>query len=242
MGDNPQFRLTLEGEPGKAVHVWALLSRHITSIKDFAENNEYIACHIFEGGRRIYHPDDALHRGVKINSPHYLAKLELPPGKHALTVVISQYEKANTLRFTLGAYSTARLALAPMPDPYAHGGPTQTVHGKWTAETAGGSTNDPERYRRNPKWRLVVEGGSGTAQVRIQLFGPRRCSVGLELRVDGAGTVPVHSGDYRTGMAVLESSVPVGARCTLVPSTFRPSEVPYVMRISASARFTVAHE
>ena len=50
--------------------------------------------------------------GVRINSPHYLCKLTLKePGNYTFTFVIAQYEKLNTIHYTLRAYSASSFSL-----------------------------------------------------------------------------------------------------------------------------------
>ena len=49
-----------------------------------------------------YLPDDMVVYGVKINTPHYLAKLEeLSPGDSTFTVIVSQLESLSTIHYTL---------------------------------------------------------------------------------------------------------------------------------------------
>ena len=46
--------------------------------------------------------DDAVHVGTKINSPHYLVKLnKVPLGTASYTLVVSQFEMLHTIYYTL---------------------------------------------------------------------------------------------------------------------------------------------
>lgn len=57
--------------------------------------------------------------GVKINSPHYLCKLE-EVGSQVFTLVISQYEKTNTIHYTLRVFSQCDINFTKITDPYKH--------------------------------------------------------------------------------------------------------------------------
>ena len=93
--------------------------------------------------------------GTKINSPHYTVKLDLPPGKHTFTLVVSQYEKSTTIRYTIEAFSTAALSLQPIPTAYPPSMENKIVS-SWTAETAGGCPNDRTSFESNPKYSFTV--------------------------------------------------------------------------------------
>lgn len=57
--------------------------------------------------------------GIRINSPHYLCKLvQNTAGTQRYTLVISQYEKSNTINYTLRVYSTCRFELKKIVKPY----------------------------------------------------------------------------------------------------------------------------
>ena len=49
-------------------------------------------------------PDNPYLEGTKINSPHYLAKMRPPKGTSRYSLVISQYEKYNTIFYTLKVF------------------------------------------------------------------------------------------------------------------------------------------
>lgn len=55
IGDNPQFSLDIQGRGAGAI--WILLTRHITDIADFRQNQEYITVLIYRNdGKRVYYP------------------------------------------------------------------------------------------------------------------------------------------------------------------------------------------
>ena len=70
---------------------------------DFAKNEKFITLNVAPSdGKRIYLPDNFTVIGVKINTPHYLTKLEeLPIGDSAFTIVVSQLESLSTIHYTL---------------------------------------------------------------------------------------------------------------------------------------------
>lgn len=57
--------------------------------------------------------------GIKINSPHYLCKM-VESGNQYFTLVVSQYEKVNTIHYTLRVYSQCEFSLNKIVDPYKH--------------------------------------------------------------------------------------------------------------------------
>jgi len=70
-------------------------------------NKEFITAHVYKGGDRVHYPDKPLVQGIKINSPHYLAKFEHPGGKQSYSIVISQHEKSTNLYFSLKVFASA---------------------------------------------------------------------------------------------------------------------------------------
>ena len=49
----------------------------------------------------ILKKDDCYIEGTKINSPHYLVKVNPDKATNTFTLVVSQYEKLNTIHYTL---------------------------------------------------------------------------------------------------------------------------------------------
>eukprot|EP00053_Salpingoeca_punica_P017151 m.164194 g.164194 ORF g.164194 m.164194 type:complete len:791 (-) comp17129_c0_seq1:337-2709(-) len=230
---NPQFKLAITAT--ESAHVWILLSRHITRIDDFAENKEYITVHVYRGGQRVYYPDDPVSMGTKINSPHYLVKLTVEKGTTDYTLVISQYEKSTTQNFSLRAFSSGTVDLAPIPVEFQK---EEKLTGEWTVSTAGGSTNNPVLHERNPKFKFIISGADdgNTVDVRFKLEAPRTYAVGLTCTGDRE---PVRStGNYRPGFCYAIMKLRRGVEYTVTPSTFEPGQVgPFFIYCALSEPF-----
>jgi calpain-7 len=102
VSSNPQYSLKIHSPVHRPL-VWVLLTRHITTKSDFANNEKFITLNIAASdGGRVYLPDDMVVYGVKINTPHYLAKLEeLSPGDSTFTVIVSQLDSLSAIHYTL---------------------------------------------------------------------------------------------------------------------------------------------
>lgn len=113
--------------------------------------------------------------GVRINSPHYLCKIVVnknnPITKY--TLVISQYEKSNTILYTLKAFSTAPFSLKKIVEEYSF--KETDKNGQWTRETAGGCRNHPSSYSLNPVYNLQFNGSAKEEdnKILIELRGPK---------------------------------------------------------------------
>jgi calpain-7 len=108
-----------------------------------------------------------LTQGIKINSPHYLLKLDLDAGEHNLTLVVSQYEKSTTIRYSVKAFCTAPFSMRAIPPPESELKITSEVlpsasphrsltSPQWKVSNAGGCPNDQASYERNPKFSFTV--------------------------------------------------------------------------------------
>ena len=62
--------------------------------------------------------DNPFLEGTKINSPFYLAKLNAPKGTKRFTLVVSQYEKTNTIHYTLKASTYISKIVSTFPSIY----------------------------------------------------------------------------------------------------------------------------
>eukprot|EP00039_Didymoeca_costata_P015534 m.267167 g.267167 ORF g.267167 m.267167 type:complete len:804 (-) comp16243_c1_seq16:1717-4128(-) len=240
MGENPQYSLKLQRK--KEGLVWILLSRHITDIKDFADNKEYITCHIFKGGSRVYYPENPVIFGTKINSPHHLTQLNLDGSCSEYTIVVSQHEKASTIRFSLNVYSDTALNFAKVPDIYK-GCVERRIESEWTIQSAGGSSNNPISHSKNPTWALKIIGdgkNNELVKTRVQLFAPKEFHAAIMLRAQDATQNTKSSGDYRPGFVVLETALEPGKLYHLIPSTFKAGSVGrFFFKIVCTRKFSI---
>lgn len=250
IGDNPQYKLEVKATNPKAA-IWILLTRHITDKDDFANNREFITVLVYKSeGKRVFYPYDPppYKDGVRINSPHYLCKmLEDVQGTSTYTLVISQYEKNNSINYTLRVYSTCEFTLSKINEPYNPAYEKQ-ITGQWKGRSAGGCGNYPATHDNNPAFQIKMDNHSTDNHVMIELRGPKQYSVGFELTcvVPNVPNAPGNitkktSGDYRKGFCVLQLENISGGVYNIMPSTFYPGEEgPFLLNISSSSPLTVA--
>ena len=225
---NPQYSLEIN-ERGKGA-IWVLLSRHITEIDDFKDNKEYITLLVYaKDGKRVYYPygPDPLIDGVRINSPHYLCKIEVDgETPRRLTLVVSQYEKSTTIYYTCRVYSTLQFLLKRIQDPYKS---KQEITGCWKEKTAGGCGNYRDTYPNNPRYQFAIE---RETQLLIELKGPKQYQIGFDLVCvyisSDYKSSPKYfkvkpSGPYRTGYVMMTAELLPGTY-DIVPTTYRPGQ------------------
>ncbi|VDD94009.1 unnamed protein product, partial [Enterobius vermicularis] len=245
VAENPQYSLELNNKSGTC-SVWILLSRHITDREDFANNKEFITVIVYKSGKKIYFPADPkpIMDPIRINSPHFLCQfLVKEPGIQKYTLVVAQYEKTNTIYYTLRVYSTAEFKLKKMKVPY-------TVHkrecGEWKGRTAGGCGNglSRETYKNNPIYHVSLDDGSDDNSLLIELKGPKNFSIGFEVKqVSSARQKNFEkkdSGAFRPGYTILAlESVPAGVY-SIQPMTFiQGQEGPFFLTVESSCGFTM---
>lgn len=248
IGDNPQYRLEIK--PSNSAAVWVLLTRHITDKDDFANNREFITLLVYKtNGKRIYYPSEPppYMDGVRINSPHYLCKMIASSGTNVYTLVISQYEKNNTIHYTLRVYATTEFKLTKVANPYVEKY-EKRITGEWKGKTAGGCANYPETTIFNPTYQLKIDNKSTDNHVLVELRGPKTYSVGFEI-VTISDNVPNSpgsfnkktTGEFRRGFCYLELENIPGGIYNIRPSTFYPNqEAHFFLDFSSSVPITIA--
>ncbi|KAK7158016.1 hypothetical protein R3I93_009266 [Phoxinus phoxinus] len=238
LANNPQYKLEVQCPQGGAA-VWVLLTRHITDKDDFAQNREFITLVVYKtDGKKVYYPAEPppFIDGIRINSPHYLTKIKLTsPGTHTFTLVVSQYEKQNTINYTLRVYSVCKFNFSKIPTPFIH---TKRINGQWKGASAGGCGNYKDSFKNNPIYQFNIE---KTGPLLIELRGSRQYSVGFEVVTVSAagdsgssGSQKRGSGDYRCGFCYMDvENFPAGIY-NVIPSTFLPKqEGPFFLDFSS---------
>ncbi|XP_076439397.1 calpain-7-like [Babylonia areolata] len=248
MSDNPQYRLELKTSQSAAV--WILLTRHIVDKADFADNKEFITVLVYKvGGKKVFYPYDPspYKDGIRINSPHYLCKLVEAKPTEPFTLVISQYEKNNTIHYTLRVYATCDFTLTRFIDPYKSQY-EKKVNGEWKGASAGGCANNRETYSKNPLYQVKIDNTSADNHLMVELRGPKQYSVGFEV-ITVSENVPnapgafkrITSGDFRPGFCVLQLNNISGGVYNIRPCTFRPGkEGPFFLDLSCSGPYTLS--
>ncbi|XP_015226176.1 PREDICTED: calpain-7 [Cyprinodon variegatus] len=245
LANNPQYKLEAQCPAGGAA-VWVLLTRHITDKDDFAQNREFITLVVYKtDGKKVYYPADPppFIDGIRINSPHYLTKIRLTsPGTHTFTLVVSQYEKQNTINYTLRVYSGCKFTFAKIPNPFTH---TKRINGQWKGISAGGCGNYKDSYKHNPIYQINLE---RAGPLLVELRGSRQYSVGFEMvtvsTVGDPGPASFqkkNSGDYRCGFCYMELDyVPAGIY-NVTPTTFLPKqEGPFFLDFGSTSPLKVS--
>ncbi|XP_023694824.1 calpain-7 [Paramormyrops kingsleyae] len=245
LANNPQYKLEVICPQGGAA-VWVLLTRHITDKDDFAQNREFITLVVYKtDGRKVYYPMDPppFIDGIRINSPHYLTKIKLTnAGTHTFTLVVSQYEKQNTINYTLRVYSGCKFSFSKIPTPFTQ---SKRVNGQWKGINAGGCGNYKDSYQHNPIYQFSLE---KSGPMLIELRGSRQYSVGFEVvnvstvgDPGAAGFQKRGSGDYRCGFCYLDlDHVPAGIY-NVIPTTFLPKqEGPFFLDFSSTSPVKVS--
>ncbi|XP_019129869.1 calpain-7 [Larimichthys crocea] len=245
LANNPQYKLEVQCPAGGAA-VWVLLTRHITDKDDFAQNREFITLVVYKtDGKKVYYPADPppYIDGIRINSPHYLTKMRLTSaGTHTFTLVVSQYEKQNTINYTLRVYSGCKFTFSKILNPFTH---TKRINGQWKGVSAGGCGNYKDSYKHNPIYQINLE---RSGPLLVELRGSRQYSVGFEMvtvsTVGDPGAAAFQkksSGDYRCGFCYMEAEyVPAGIY-NVIPTTFLPKqEGPFFLDFASTAPLKVS--
>ncbi|CAI2347405.1 unnamed protein product [Caenorhabditis sp. 36 PRJEB53466] len=230
VGENPQYALTVNIGVISAAAVWILLTRHITAIDDFAVNKEFITLIVYETGQKIYIPSNPrpISDGVRINSPLYLCQLLVTkPGISKYTLVVAQYEKTNTINYSLRVFSTVNIKLEPVKLPYTV---TKTTRGNWDGS------------EKPPVMKLVLHSKSDDIALLMELKAPKQFCVALEMKQTASDRTVFmetkHSGAYRPGYTVLTlENVPAGTYYVKVSTYTVGDKGPYILRVDSTCKF-----
>ncbi|KAJ5156997.1 uncharacterized protein N7482_008097 [Penicillium canariense] len=235
---NPQF--SVYSEVGGTV--WLLLGKHFKGDQHYLKNESgelgFISIYIFQAdGTRVSLSDGALHRGPYVDAPNTLMRLDMPPRTTYTAVISEQSLPSSSQNFTLSAFSTSPVSLAPSRDKH------MCLHkssGSWTALTAGGNA-ESTRYSSNPQFSLQVpemtdvsillESHEAELAMHVKLFW----SNGQRIARVRSRDIIADSGDYRRGCALAETKSLDKGMYTIVCSTFAPDQLGrFMLWISSS--------
>ncbi|KAJ6000426.1 hypothetical protein N7481_000835, partial [Penicillium waksmanii] len=230
------FTWDLSHGPSLGGTVWLLLGKHFkTDHHHFMKDTDpkdgelgFISIYIFQAdGKRVSLTDGALHRGPYVDSPNTLMRLEMPPKTTYTAVISEQSLPSSTQNFTLSAFSTHFVSLAPSRDKYMC---LSKAVGSWTSLTAGGNA-ESARYSFNPQFSLKVsektdisillESDEAELAIHVKIFWSNGQRVSRVRNRD----IIADSGDYRRGCALAETKSLGKGVYTLVCSTFAPDQI-----------------
>ncbi|KAE9416079.1 hypothetical protein Angca_002298 [Angiostrongylus cantonensis] len=111
-----------------------------------------------------------LYEGVRINSPHYLCQMVITEkGTQKYTLVVAQYEKMNTIYYTLRVFSSSQFTLRPIKTQY---NVKKTILNFFFLL----------HFSNNPLYEINLGESSDQNLLLIDLKGPKEYSVGFEVR------------------------------------------------------------
>lgn len=244
---NPQFEVrSIRG--GTA---WFLLSRHFkcvtqTSNGSYTEpwspagaNYGFISLYAFDNdGEKVVISDGAIIRGVYVDSPNTLIKLELSAGKGYTIVVSEQALPASNYNFTLSAFSFNSLSVEKARERHSH---HVSRNDAWTSSSSGGNASSI-CYHINPQYSIKISTRSDVSilleapthdfPVHVKLLWGNGKAVGSITTRD----IVVDSGEYRKGCALAEICNIQAGTYTIVCSTFEPGQLgPFSLQIDTSS-------
>ena len=217
---NPQYSLTVSvpETDKKSRSLWVLISRHTVNRHDVFEK-EFVTLHVYNNQRplqRVFYPSGCFLRGQYSNNPHFLVRLDVPPGESAktYTLVVSQYEKVRDISFTIDVFSTANFKIRPIP--LSLGKYERKMRGEW------------KHSRPVVKvMELLV-----ATKVRLQLQGAKDMNANIEVRNQKTGK-RFSSVNYRQYSCLeSEGEIPAGTY-DVVLSSWEHANGPFIFTLGA---------
>jgi calpain-7 len=217
----------------KSNEIWILLNRHFRT-GDYTHSNSgrngYISLYVFsKHGHRVLSRENAVARGPFVDSPNTLVRFSASPNIPYTVAILQAELPAGKHNFTISLLTHCPASLEEAQPRYPH---TVSHVAQWTRATAGGSSDSPN-YLCNPQFGLELSSEQQVAFVlRIATTDTSNLDVtDIHVKIavlasDGRRVtrlrvrdVVAHSGDYRRGSAVVETTLGRG-RYTVICSTF----------------------
>jgi len=235
--------------------VWLLLSRHSATnsrvsepnkrdfMADGVANGSYISLYAFDNnGKKVVLNDGAVVRGLYVDSPNTLLKLEWPATMSYTVVVSEQGLPLSSCNFTLSAFSLQPLSITEARDRYAH---HQEHHGAWTFSTSGGNANS-RLYSINPQFSITLRTASDVSllleccEEKFPVHVKLAWGNGKRVSSITSRDVVSDSGEYRVKYAFVDiRNVQPGAY-TIICSTFEQGQLgKFTMQVGATSQCAV---
>ena len=244
VGDNPQYIVTLSDEAicratsNRKVSIWILISRHVSKQEqEGAEVSDFLTVHIHRNqGQKetIWYPGksgNCVLTGAYTNNPHVLVRYDATTAedKH-LSLVLSQYQKSNDLRYTLSVYSTESFVLSKPRPTLPH-----RLHRQGHFRLNGGGPLGSQQQFQNPMYSLTIAEPNTMLELRVAtakntavnvvVLPVARAGQGLNQAI---GRAVLDSGKYRHGFLVADRTmVPVGTYVLMVSRYIPKQEGPF---------------
>lgn len=175
---------------------------------------------------RIWYPGrsgNCVLTGCYTNNPHVLVRYDIQDAadKH-LSLVLSQYKKANDLNYTLSCFCTEDFLLGkPEKDLENH----VVMSSTWSTYSAGGPIGQ-EKFITNPQFSVRIPAATTlqlklstltTVAANVMLVPVAACGDSIE---KATGEPLVDSGKYRHGFVATDRTVVKAGMYTLIVSNF----------------------
>jgi len=235
VGDNPQYILKLSKEAiEQKATIWILISRHVSKQEqEGADVSDFLTVHVHrnQGNREtIWYPGrsgNCVLTGAYTNNPHVLVRYDVTdPADQNLSLVLSQYQKSNDLRYTLSVYCTEQFSLTkPRPNL------PRVIERTGNLSPDGGPLGS-NLVLRNPMFalniltdRTVVELKVSTAKtIAMNIVALPVAMYGHRME-QATGSAVIDSGKYRHGFLVTERKALCAGAYVLMASSFTAGQI-----------------
>jgi calpain-7 len=238
VSENPQYVMALsEAAMNKKATIWILISRHVCKHEQAGrEVSDYLTVHLHRSKSatdKVYYPGQSgncVLTGAYTNNPHVLVRYDVDGADDKfLSLVLSQYKKANDLSYTLSCFST---------EPFSLGKPQNNL--PFTKElsstlTLNGGPLGSKNVINNPMFALGIPNDDDSVIVQLKVSTSKTVALNIIVmpvdsygqRMDRAtGHAVIDSGKYRHGFSITDrKKMKRGGSYVVLISCYTPGQV-----------------